>query len=189
MLKRMRELAVKSANDSNSDDDRAALQLEIDQLLTEVDRISESTAWAGKTLMGGEAGGASTFTFQIGATASAADQISVTIDDTSSDALEIGATSVSGGRDTGPVGVSYDNGTLSIIGEPEQGDAFSFTINGRSISTTYAITDEYADNVAGAAAQIKAAIDADIASSPTTYVGMSVLDNGDGTHPFHSRHR
>ena len=181
MLQRMRELAVQSANDSNSDDDRAALQLEIDQLLTEVDRISESTAWAGKTLMGGEAGGASTFTFQIGATASAADQISVTIDDTSSDALEIGATSVSGGRDTGPVGVSYDNGTLSIIGEPEQGDAFSFTINGRSISTTYAITDEYADNVAGAAAQIKAAIDADIASSPTTYVGMSVLDNGDGT--------
>ena len=181
MLQRMRELAVQSANDSNSDDDRAALQLEIDQLLTEVDRISESTAWAGKTLMGGEAGGASTFTFQIGATASAADQISVTIDDTSSDALEIGATSVSGGRVTGPVGVSYDNGTLSIIGEPEQSDAISFTINGRNISATYAITDEYADNAAGFAAQIKAAIDADIALSPTTYVGMSVLDNGDGT--------
>ena len=181
MLQRMRELAVQSANDSNSDDDRAALQLEIDQLLTEVDRISESTAWAGKTLMGGEAGGASTFTFQIGATASAADQISVTIDDTSSDALEIGATSVSGGRVTGPVGVSYDNGTLSVVGEPEQSDAVSFTINGRNITATYAITDEYADNAAGFAAQIKAAIDADIALSPTTYVGMSVLDNGDGT--------
>ena len=58
MLQRMRELAVQSANDTNSDSDRAALQLEIDQLLTEIDRISESTSWAGKTLMGGEAGGA-----------------------------------------------------------------------------------------------------------------------------------
>ena len=54
MLQRMRELAVQSGNDSNSDSDRAALQLEIDQLLTEMDRISARTIWGGKTLMGGE---------------------------------------------------------------------------------------------------------------------------------------
>ena len=181
MLQRMRELAVQSANDSNSDSDRAALQLEIDQLLTEIDRVAESTAWAGKTLMGGEAGGASTFNFQVGATASAADKISVTIDDTSSDALEIGATSVSGGRDTGHAGLTFENGTLTVLGKPEQGDAFTFTLNGTNVSATYSTTDQYADSAAGAASQIKAAIDTAVAASPNDFPGLTVIDNADGT--------
>ena len=71
MLQRMRELAVQSGNDSNSDTDRQALQLEIDQLLTEIDRISERTIWGGKTLMGGETGGPTTLNFQVGATSAA----------------------------------------------------------------------------------------------------------------------
>ena len=87
MLQRMRELAVQSGNDSNSDSDRAALQLEIDQLLVEMDRISERTVWGGKTLMGGETGGPTALTFQVGATSAAGDQITIVIDDTSSKAL------------------------------------------------------------------------------------------------------
>jgi flagellin len=43
MLQRMRELAVQSANDSNSDDDRAFIQLEVDQLIEEIDRVAENT--------------------------------------------------------------------------------------------------------------------------------------------------
>ena len=87
MLQRMRELAVQSGNDSNSDSDRAALQLEIDQLLTEMDRISARTVWGGKTLMGGETGGPTNLTFQVGATSAAGDQISIKIDETSSSLL------------------------------------------------------------------------------------------------------
>ena len=43
MLQRMNELAVKAANGSNSDSDRSAIQDEINQLSTEIDRVSTTT--------------------------------------------------------------------------------------------------------------------------------------------------
>ena len=43
MLQRMNELAVKSANGTNSEDDRGYIQDEIDQLVKEIDRVSETT--------------------------------------------------------------------------------------------------------------------------------------------------
>ena len=43
MLQRMNELAVKAANSSNSQSDRQAIQDEIDQLTTEIDRVSTTT--------------------------------------------------------------------------------------------------------------------------------------------------
>ncbi|MBO5056284.1 MAG: flagellar hook protein [Lachnospiraceae bacterium] len=43
MLQRMNELAVKAANSTNSESDRDAIQAEIDQLVTEIDRVSETT--------------------------------------------------------------------------------------------------------------------------------------------------
>ena len=43
MLQRMNELAVKSANGTNSEDDREYIQNEIDQLTTEIDRVSTTT--------------------------------------------------------------------------------------------------------------------------------------------------
>jgi flagellin len=47
MLQRMRELAVQSANDTYSLDDRAALNDEATQLMEEIDRINENTIWNG----------------------------------------------------------------------------------------------------------------------------------------------
>ena len=43
MLQRMNELAVKAANGTNSEDDRSYIQNEIDQLVTEIDRVSTTT--------------------------------------------------------------------------------------------------------------------------------------------------
>jgi flagellin len=43
MLQRMNELAVKAANGTNSKSDRAAIQDEVDQLVTEIDRVSTTT--------------------------------------------------------------------------------------------------------------------------------------------------
>jgi flagellin len=43
MLQRMNELAVKSANGTNSDSDRSYIQDEIDQLTTEIDRVAQTT--------------------------------------------------------------------------------------------------------------------------------------------------
>jgi flagellin len=64
ILQRIRELAVQSANDTNSAGDRASLQAEVDQLLEEMDRIATSTQFNGRNLLDGSMTGA---TFQVGA--------------------------------------------------------------------------------------------------------------------------
>jgi flagellin len=74
ILQRMRELAVQSANDSNSPLDRANLQKEVTQLQAELTRIAETTTFNGKKLFDGS------FTaqkFHVGANAN--ETISVTI--------------------------------------------------------------------------------------------------------------
>ena len=43
MLQRMNELCVQAANGTNSETDRLYIQDEIDQMITEIDRISETT--------------------------------------------------------------------------------------------------------------------------------------------------
>ena len=131
--------------------------------------------------MGGETGGASEFSFQIGTGGAASDTVSVTIDEMSSKAIGIGTTGVSGGRATGDAGITFEDGRLTVLGVPEQGDAFTFTLNGTSISATYTTTDQYADDATGAAAQIEAAINAAVAASPTDFPGISVVNNNDGS--------
>ena len=54
MLQRMNELAVKAANGTNSADDRNYIQDEIDQLLTEIDRVAETTKFNETYLLKGD---------------------------------------------------------------------------------------------------------------------------------------
>ena len=54
MLQRMNELAVKSSNGTNSEDDRNYIQNEIDQLTTEIDRVSTTTKFNETYLLQGE---------------------------------------------------------------------------------------------------------------------------------------
>ncbi len=54
MLQRMNELAVKSANGTNSESDRQAIQDEIDQLVTEIDRVAETTKFNETYLLKGD---------------------------------------------------------------------------------------------------------------------------------------
>jgi len=68
ILQRMRELAVQSANDTNTDADRAELQKEVDQLITEIDRIANNTEFNTKKLLDGSLSGAGNgLMFHIGA--------------------------------------------------------------------------------------------------------------------------
>lgn len=53
ILQRIRELAVQAANDTNSNSDRDAIQTEINELTSEVDRISEATEFNTKSLLNG----------------------------------------------------------------------------------------------------------------------------------------
>ena len=54
MLQRMNELAVKAANGTNSESDRASIQAEIDQLSTEIDRVAETTKFNETYLLKGD---------------------------------------------------------------------------------------------------------------------------------------
>ncbi len=63
-LQRIRELAVQSLNDSNTDADRAAIDQEVKALKAEVDRIAKDTTFNGRNILDGSLG---TMKFQIGA--------------------------------------------------------------------------------------------------------------------------
>ena len=72
MLQRMRELAVQSSNATNSEDDRKALQAEVSQLSSEIDRIAKTTSFNGQKILNGSFTGG---VFQVGA--GAGDNITV----------------------------------------------------------------------------------------------------------------
>ncbi|MBO1511742.1 flagellin N-terminal helical domain-containing protein [Metabacillus bambusae] len=57
ILQRMRELAVQSSNDTNTNTDRAELQKEMDQLVEEIDRIANTTEFNTKKLLNGDLSG------------------------------------------------------------------------------------------------------------------------------------
>ena len=66
ILQRVRELAVQSANATNSASDRQALNQEVTQLVAELDRISQTTEFNGQKILDGTFG---TATYQVGANA------------------------------------------------------------------------------------------------------------------------
>src|SRR3954447_15648046 len=74
ILQRVRDLAVQAGNDSNNTDARANIKTESDSLVSELDRISQSTNFNGTKLLDGSAG---TLKFQVGADGDAGSQISV----------------------------------------------------------------------------------------------------------------
>src|SRR5574344_133972 len=64
MYQRIRTLALQSANGTNSANDRTALQQEVVQLCSEIDRISRDTTFGGSNMLDGSTG---TISFQVGA--------------------------------------------------------------------------------------------------------------------------
>jgi len=71
MLQRMRELAVQSSNDTYTAVDRGYLDLEFQQLKTEINRITDTTEWNGMAFLNGSTtnddGTVGKFEFQVGA--------------------------------------------------------------------------------------------------------------------------
>ncbi len=72
MLQRLNELAVKAANGTNSSDDRNYIQNEVDQLVSEIDRVSETTKFNETYLLKGDQNAAAkTIASKFGATPAA----------------------------------------------------------------------------------------------------------------------
>ncbi|HBF07585.1 MAG TPA: flagellin, partial [Gammaproteobacteria bacterium] len=101
ILQRMRELAVQSANDSNSDQDRLSIQSEVDQLYDELERISETTEFNGVKLLDGSAG---TRTFQIGA--NSGQTLDFSLETVTASSLNLNSSSAQGELNSGRVGAA-----------------------------------------------------------------------------------
>lgn len=99
ILRRTRDLAVQAGNDTNTDDDKAKLQLEVAELIEEVDRIATTTQFNGENLLDLTGGTAGTFTLQIGANSGQTLDVSIgdmqaaalTVDDVDVTAADLGA--------------------------------------------------------------------------------------------------
>lgn len=95
ILQRMRELAVQARNDSNTEDDRDALDKEFQSMLKEIDRIAASTQLNNKSLLNGSTTDA--LTFQVGSNTGSDNQITITLTD-AMDSSAAGALSALAGQ-------------------------------------------------------------------------------------------
>ena len=93
MGQRMRELAVQSANATNSESDRASLDAEFQALSAEIKRNLDGTSFNGTKLFAALA----TLTFQVGANNNATDQIAVVTTDLNADTTMTGILGGTGG--------------------------------------------------------------------------------------------
>ena len=114
-LQRMRELAVQSANATNSNSDKDSLDKEFGELAKEIQRVVGGTTFNGKNVLGSNAG---TLDFQVGANTTSNDLISITTTDMTSDSS---ITAVAGTDNQGSGRATIDSvanaGTIrSVIG-------------------------------------------------------------------------
>ena len=121
ILQRTRELAIQSANGTNSAQDRGALQSEVNQLKQELTRIASSTTFNGLNILNGELSNA---TFQVGAKAN--ETISVSIRDNRATAL--GSNQVTTSNANGIEGATHKS-AIQLSGD-DVGTATAGTDNG-----------------------------------------------------------
>jgi flagellin len=154
LLQRMRDLALQSANGSNSDSERKALNSEVSELKKELDRISNTTTFGGKKLLDGSF---DTTTFQVGSAAN--ETISVKIDEMSTDSLKGKSFE---GSVAAAAGTASASGTVTVSG----------TVNGEDFTVTTVIAS--GTSAADATQQIATAInDANVG------LGAFVTEGGD----------
>lgn len=159
MLQRMRELSVQSANDTNTADDRAYLDLEFQQLKAETDRIISNTQWNGvnvldKTFTNNTTAGK--FVFQVGANAN--QTISHTIDVFglgTADGASATVTAAAGA--TAGTATTQQVGTLTLAGTYAAGDKITVNLNQSVFQYTVTTADEAGSNTL--ATNLAAALD------------------------------
>jgi len=161
LLQRMRDLAVQSANSTNSDADRASLQAEVGQLKSELDRVANTTSFNGIKLLDGSFTAQS---FQVGANATVSDRIQVnSIANMKVSALGSGlsgSASLTGGLTTGALAA----GDLTLNGT-QVGSSASGVGAGQTASSAWATAQ--AINAVGGQSGVTAKANATVATTIT----------------------
>ena len=156
ILQRMRELAIQSANTTNSTSDRTALQAEVSALTTELNRISSTTEFNNVKLLDG------TFTnknFQVGTGSS--DSIAVSISNSAATAIGNSTLNAVNGTDhKGTAAVSAGATTLAGVTHTILGQ--TLTVSGAAGSASVTVT------AGDSAKTMAAAVNAKTASTGVT---------------------
>lgn len=188
MLQRMRELAVQSANDTNTGTDRSFLDLEFQQLKSEINRIGNTTQWNGMNILDGSFSGAGNvngkFTYQVGANAN--QTVDITIGNLTS--------ATSSGSLTPTSALSGANQTTTVVvgGTWKAGDVITFKANGKlaqytvtdaNISTTPATTLANIATAIGASTAFESSLGLTVTASATAG-SIEVGGAGAGTFSF-----
>ncbi|BCL60557.1 flagellin [Desulfomarina profundi] len=173
ILQRMRELAVQSANDTNSASDRSSLQAEVNQLKQEMDRIAETTEFNGKKLLDGSLTSAQ---FQVGANANQTISFGIS----SAKASSLGNNALT--SDNSTANYSIEAATSAASGSSANDVmAQTLTIVGKEGSQTASVsTGDSAAVIAGKINNVSS--DTGVTATATTTATLSNLDaNGSVT--------
>ena len=207
ILQRMRELAVQSANDTNTDQDRKNLQDEVDQLTKELDRISNTTEFNTKKLLDGSMGttvttaeanvntnkalasGVSSDTALVSLTDAANDALRITSGDTievsyvvngelKSDTVEVG-TSTTLGAVLGKIAGSATYSTTDGISLEATAKGFAGAVHGITITVRDAdgVVNNKATNALSSFSETTAAKNIRAGGKATFHIGANTGQN------------
>jgi flagellin len=165
MMQRMRELAIQSANDTNTSDDRAYLDLEFQELKKEINRIGSNTQWNGMNILDSSfKGGTGDFVFQVGANANQI--ISRTLGDFSTTGSAAGTATVG---TTAATTITAQESVLTIGGTFVAGDVISVNVGQASIQ--YTVKESDISNFGTTTAEVAADTHENIAASLAAAIG------------------
>jgi flagellin len=157
-LQRIRELAVQSANATNSASDRAALNAEVIERVAEVDRIAKQTNFNGVKVLDGSFG---TATFQVGANVGETISVSLTTDVTAS---ALGTVNTNATNGTFDLSATTDDVTLDF-GDGTTADEYGSVVVAAGSTVQQAADAINGANVTGIAAFVNAAGELQVLSS------------------------
>lgn len=174
ILQRMRELAVQSANDTNNDIDRGEIQKEINQLVSEVDRISTDTEFNTKKLLTGGLGGkvdtSATNTKTLLGVTGVADASTT---GAKAGTYTITVTGADGTTGTGYLTMSNGAGKTQTIANNDGKQTLNFSDFGISIETNAAYTK---DDAAGALTVTSGSVRFQIGANEGQGLDLSISD-------------
>lgn len=162
ILQRMNELATQAANDTNTTADRGAIQQEVDQLTSEIDRIQSTTQFNTMNLLDGSYAGKK---LQIGSLSGQG--ITISINNMNASSIGVKGLHVSSFSSAGG-GMSAIQGALSLVSE--QRSALGALQN--RLEHTIANLDTAAENTQSAESRIR---DTDMADEMVEYSKNNIL--------------
>ena len=170
MLQRMNELATQSANGTNSNTDRKAIQDEIDQLTTEIDRVSETTKFNETYLLKGDGAEKA---HNVNAHDAGLDGVTLT---DKGDTVDVTLKTLNAGDKVSIAGKNYTIGATAAdaqkIVDAQKVDGNTVTVNG----TTYTYKTNQWTNADGSAATVGGG-----AAGSITIKGGDVVSDGTKT--------